>query len=218
MAPVVLGYWGIRGLAQPIRLMLEYTGTEWEDKVYTAQDAWLKDKPVLGLDFPNLPYLFDGDVKLTQSRAILRYVARKHNLEGDTDEEKARVDLAGEEISDFRSAYTGLCYNPDFENLKTGFLEALPTKLEAFSKFLGKGKWLAGDKLTFVDFLFYELLDQLLIFAKAAFFVPYPNLVDYHLRFENMEPIAAYRASPRFIKLPLNGPSAKFGGTKEMPA
>lgn len=29
---------------------------------------------------PQLPYLIDGDVKLTQSNAILRYIARKHNM------------------------------------------------------------------------------------------------------------------------------------------
>ena len=29
---------------------------------------------------PQLPYFIDGDVKLTQSNAILRYIARKHNM------------------------------------------------------------------------------------------------------------------------------------------
>uniref|UniRef100_A0A4X1UTN1 glutathione transferase n=1 Tax=Sus scrofa TaxID=9823 RepID=A0A4X1UTN1_PIG len=41
---------------------------------------WLSDKFKLGLDFPNLPYLIDGAHKLTQSNAILRYIARKHNM------------------------------------------------------------------------------------------------------------------------------------------
>jgi len=29
-----------------------------------------KDKKTLGLDFPSLPYLIDGNFKLTESRAI----------------------------------------------------------------------------------------------------------------------------------------------------
>uniref|UniRef100_A0A8C2M9K0 glutathione transferase n=1 Tax=Cricetulus griseus TaxID=10029 RepID=A0A8C2M9K0_CRIGR len=41
---------------------------------------WLNEKFKLGLDFPNLPYLIDGSHKITQSNAILRYIARKHNL------------------------------------------------------------------------------------------------------------------------------------------
>ena len=47
-----LGYWKIRGLAQPIRLVLAYAGGEWEDKQYVlAPDVpwpncpeWLADK------------------------------------------------------------------------------------------------------------------------------------------------------------------------------
>ena len=31
-----------------------------------------------GLPLPNLPYYIDGDLKLTQSMAILRHLGRKH--------------------------------------------------------------------------------------------------------------------------------------------
>ena len=51
----VLGYWKIRGLAQPIRLMLGYADVEFEDKMYEqgdgpefSRDAWLKEKFTLG--------------------------------------------------------------------------------------------------------------------------------------------------------------------------
>jgi hypothetical protein len=58
--PVVLGYWAIRGLAQVPRLLLSYTGVEFEDRHYVNSDKWFKDDKVhLGLDFPNLPYLID---------------------------------------------------------------------------------------------------------------------------------------------------------------
>lgn len=42
-----------------------------------------------------LPYLIDGNVKLTQTQAILRYIARKNGLLGATEEEQIRVDLLG---------------------------------------------------------------------------------------------------------------------------
>ena len=32
--PIVLGYWKIRGLAQPIRYLLEFIEHPWEDKTY----------------------------------------------------------------------------------------------------------------------------------------------------------------------------------------
>ena len=55
---VTLGYWGIRGRAQPLRFALAYTGLPWEDKTYTAPDQWFAhDKPALKSAFPNIPYL-----------------------------------------------------------------------------------------------------------------------------------------------------------------
>lgn len=36
--------------------------------------------PDLAVVLPDLPYLVSGTHKLTQSKAILRYIARKHNM------------------------------------------------------------------------------------------------------------------------------------------
>lgn len=171
MAPV-LGYWDIRGLAQPIRLLLAHMDVKVEDKRYSCgpppdfdRSAWLKDKPNLGLEFPNLPYYLDGDVKITQSMAILRYLARKHGLEGKSDAEKLRVDMAEQQFADFRMNWVRLCYNPDFDKLKGDYLKGLPASLKAFSDFLGSHKYFAGENLTYVDFIAYEMLSQHLLFA-----------------------------------------------------
>jgi len=80
-----LGYWDVRGLGMPIRLMLAYLDVDYEDKLYSLTKAphdkgeWLAVKHSLGFDFPNLPYWEDGDIKLTESRAILRHIARVHD-------------------------------------------------------------------------------------------------------------------------------------------
>ncbi|TNN82939.1 Glutathione S-transferase Mu 3 [Liparis tanakae] len=34
-----LAYWDIRGLAQPARLLLEYTGSKYEDKLYVCGEG-----------------------------------------------------------------------------------------------------------------------------------------------------------------------------------
>ncbi|XP_058394709.1 glutathione S-transferase Mu 2-like isoform X3 [Diceros bicornis minor] len=150
---MTLGYWDIRGLAHAIRLLLEYTDSNYEEKKYTMGDApdydrseWLNEKFKLGLDFPNLPYLIDGAHKITQSNAILRYIARKHNLCGETEEEKIRVDILENEVMDTRMHLARVCYSPDFEKLKPEYLEALPEKVKLFSQFLGNLPWFAGDK------------------------------------------------------------------------
>ncbi|XP_040391932.1 glutathione S-transferase 2 isoform X3 [Cygnus olor] len=118
---VTLGYWDVRGLAHAIRLLLEHTETPYEERRYSLGPApnfdpsdWTNEKEKLGLDFPNLPYLIDGSTKLTQSNAILRYIARKHNMCGETEEEKLRVDMLENHLMDLRLSFIRLCYNPDF--------------------------------------------------------------------------------------------------------
>ncbi|TFJ95116.1 3-hydroxybutyryl-CoA dehydrogenase [Platysternon megacephalum] len=61
-----------------------------------------------------LPYLIDGQTKLTQSNAILRYIARKHKMAGESEEEIQRVDMLENQVMDFRLAFARICYNPDF--------------------------------------------------------------------------------------------------------
>lgn len=72
---IKLGYWGTRGRAQVARLLLAYTGAQWEDVVYSDPAQWFgNDKLNLGFDFPNLPYLIDGDLKISEAIAIERYI------------------------------------------------------------------------------------------------------------------------------------------------
>ncbi|XP_069336956.1 glutathione S-transferase Mu 1 isoform X1 [Eulemur rufifrons] len=188
--PMTLGYWDIRGLAHAIRLLLEYTDSSYEEKMYTMGDApdydrsqWLNDKFKLGLDFPNLPYLIDGAHKITQSNAILRYIARKHNLCGETEEEKIRVDILVNQAMDVSNQLATVCYSPDFEKLKPKYLEEIPEKMKHFSQFLGNQPWFAGDKITFVDFLAYDVLDLHRIFEPKCLDA-FPTLKDFMARFE----------------------------------
>ena len=87
VAKPVLAYWDIRGLAEPVRLMLEYSGVEYDQKLFVSGDppaydrsCWTDVRDSLDLDFPNLPYYVDGKVKITESWAIMRHIARKNDL------------------------------------------------------------------------------------------------------------------------------------------
>ena len=102
---------------------------EFEDRKLTMEGAptydkscWTDIKDKLGLDFPNLPYFVDGNIKITQSNAILRHIARKNGLCGESVEEKARVDMMADCAMDLRNTIVRLVYNPDYvmmNNLKT---------------------------------------------------------------------------------------------------
>ncbi|XP_021527611.1 glutathione S-transferase Mu 2 isoform X2 [Aotus nancymaae] len=215
--PMILGYWDIRGLAHAIRLLLEYTDSSYEEKKYTMGDApdydrsqWLKEKFKLGLDFPNLPYLIDGAHKITQSNAILRYIARKHNLCGETEKEKIWEDILENQLMDNRMQLARLCYDPDFERLKPEYLEGLPEMLKLYSQFLGKRPWFLGDKITFVDFIAYDVLERNQVFEPACLDA-FPNLKAFVSRFEGLEKISAYMKSSRFLPRPVFTKMAVWG-------
>uniref|UniRef100_A0A5F9CEG5 Glutathione S-transferase n=1 Tax=Oryctolagus cuniculus TaxID=9986 RepID=A0A5F9CEG5_RABIT len=215
--PLTLGYWDIRGLAHAIRLLLEYTDTSYEEKRYTMGDApnydrsqWLSEKFKLGLDFPNLPYLIDGTHKLTQSNAIMRYLARKHGLCGETEEERIRVDILENQAMDVSNQLAEVCYSPDFEKLKPEYLKGLPETMKHFSQFLGSRPWFAGDKLTFVDFLAYDILDLHRVFEPRSLDA-FPNLKDFVARFEGLEKISAHMKSSRFLPRPVFTKMATWG-------
>ncbi|XP_004582018.2 glutathione S-transferase Mu 4 [Ochotona princeps] len=215
--PVTLGYWDIRGLAHAIRLLLEYTDTSYEEKRYTMGDApdydrsqWLSEKFKLGLDFPNLPYLIDGTHKLTQSNAILRYLGRKHNLCGETEEEKIRVDILENQAMDVSNQLAAVCYSPDFEKQKPEYLKGIPDMLKQFSQFLGDQLWFAGNKITFVDFLTYDVLDLHCVFVPSCL-EAFPNLKAFVSRFEDLPKISAYIKSSRFLPRPLYTKVATWG-------
>ncbi|KAH0478656.1 MAG: uncharacterized protein KVP18_004065 [Porospora cf. gigantea A] len=74
------GYWAIRGLGYTSRLLLDLSGQEWSEQSWTDMESWsaAKAENQWNLAVPNLPYLVDGDVRLSQSDAIEQYLLQKY--------------------------------------------------------------------------------------------------------------------------------------------
>ncbi|KAM7538972.1 hypothetical protein Aperf_G00000053472 [Anoplocephala perfoliata] len=217
MAPV-LGYWDMRGLAEPIRLLLLYLGAEYEEKLYKTGPApdfdrtmWLSEKFKLGLDFPNLPYYIDGDFKLTQSAAILAYIADKYGMIPECKKERAVINMIQNVVTDLSTDFGIVCYDPDYENLREPFLKRLPDTLKMFQEYLGNKPWLTGDKINYPDFNLCELLNQLEKFEPTCL-GQFPKLKAYLTRFENLPAIKDYIASKEFKTRACMGSVAKWIG------
>nr|ABJ91394.1 glutathione S-transferase/GATA-1 fusion protein [Cloning vector pGATA] len=149
MSPI-LGYWKIKGLVQPTRLLLEYLEEKYEEHLYERDegDKWRNKKFELGLEFPNLPYYIDGDVKLTQSMAIIRYIADKHNMLGGCPKERAEISMLEGAVLDIRYGVSRIAYSKDFETLKVDFLSKLPEMLKMFEDRLCHKTYFAQLTLT----------------------------------------------------------------------
>ncbi|XP_067129054.1 glutathione S-transferase B-like [Centruroides vittatus] len=215
--PPVFGYWNFRGLAEPVRYLLHYTGTEFEDKRYNFgpppeydRSEWLNEKFSLDLEFPNLPYYIDGEVKLTQSTAIIRYLAKKNELVVRNEREVLIQDVVEQQAVDLRNTLIFLAF-ANFEERKEAYLKNLPDQLKLFSKYLDNKEWIIGNKLTYVDFILYDALDfhRLL---KEDCLDDFPNLKEYLKRFESLPGVSKYMKSKTYVKWPIFGPLAAFGG------
>lgn len=141
MQKVTLGYWKIRGLGQISRHLLTYTDTDFQEVQYEGQDKWFKeDKLSLGFDFPNLPYLVDGDFKLTESIAINKYIINRSgqtDLLGKNTQDQGKVDCLLNVLKEVGQAVIGLCFNPEHETAKIEVLEKIRPKLNHMKNFIG---------------------------------------------------------------------------------
>lgn len=219
MAPV-LGYWKLRGLAEPIRYVLWQAGVEYEEKMYEmsgspgawSRDDWLSVKDSIDVDFPNLPYWIDGDVKISESLAIIEHLARKHGLLGEGEKELVRLGMTRGIWHDLNMEFTMMAYKPNFEELKKSYVPHFPSKVAKISKLLGQAKYILGDKISYCDFLIFELLERWLVMFPEGL-QPHANLTAFHQRMSALPAIVKYRASPagQAVAKRWNNKSAQFG-------
>mmetsp|Transcript_12566 Transcript_12566/g.35497 ORF Transcript_12566/g.35497 Transcript_12566/m.35497 type:complete len:235 (-) Transcript_12566:594-1298(-) len=227
---VVVGYWDIRGLAAPLRMVLEYVGAEYDNVTYKTLGEpgnwdvsdWFGKKPAL-LEknaLMNLPYVIDGDMVVTQSNACLLYLGRKYGLNGKTEKEISKNDQCLCQVMDLRNDAVFLFYAPadrfhaDKEKYFTSSLARHLKKMDSWLTMNGTD-FLAGDTPTVCDFHFFELLDQHEAFAKfldkRSPLEKFEQLEAYYKRFRALPQLEKYFVSDMH-KLPINNKMAQFHG------
>merc|ERR1739838_19135 len=209
-----VGYWNLRGLVGFIRLIDVYTGEniKWVNYEVAEYYKWVeeKSKNEAGFDFPNLPWMKDGDLKISQSLAILKYVARRHKLANEESPESlAMSDMIEQQIIDSRSAFGKFNYGGQIED-DVFNNETLKPQFSSWNKFLNDKEFLNG-KLSYLDFLFWEYLKHVSLVFPATL-KENATLHAYYKRFANIPSILAYLDSENFQVSPISGPKAKYGG------
>lgn len=211
---VTLGYWKIRGLASPIRYLLEHCKVPYEQDLYEqgeapefSRNAWLDKKFTLQLDFPNLPYLIDGNLRFTESQGIMRYICNKWNpdLLGKTNADKAHVDMLTGVIKDIYFPAIMHCYG---DGNKEKLVEETFSGLPKFVEYLGAKKFLVGDYVTYVDFSFYEFLELVDTVSEGRLYAEFPAFKAYKENVERLESMQEHLKSDRYVKRTFNNKSA----------
>ncbi|KAJ8600130.1 hypothetical protein CTAYLR_003462 [Chrysophaeum taylorii] len=206
-----IGYWKIRGLAAPLRMMLRFTGTEHTDVQYASEDEWFgaaKDRLKALNPLANLPYVIDddGSTCVCQSNAVFVYVGEKLGIyRGIRD-----LELLSE-IYDLRNTLIELSYpfyqicgdSSEFEvkakrhceNIGGSYYDKLEAALQE--------PFFLGDEPSVCDFHVWEIVDQHEALTrkhgvKATLLDDYPKLQAFHARFKALPQLRAYFDSPDY--------------------
>ena len=153
---------------------------------------------------------------MTQSIAILRFLAKKHNLYAHNDQSLIRQEMFEQQLNDFRmSLLSNLLMKypkgtPGFEEAKIEFIKTFDDQFKSFSKFLGEKRWFTDDKLNYVDLLAYETFDWMRLLSPGIL-EQFNNLSQFMVKFENIPAIKTYRNSKDYISCPLFSPFFQFG-------
>lgn len=216
-----LVYFDARGLCEPIRYTLRYLKIDFIDRRLPLNadgySTWADLKQSSPLNFPNLPYFIDGDIKLSQSLAILRHIGRKHGLYGETDEEKATLDMVEQVITDIQKGAWVVYNDKHFHQIKDDYKKTLPNRLGELENFMEGKNFILGSKLSCTDFLLYEVIEWFRLFAPEVFKEDpgLQNLESFQQRIENLPEINEYIKSSNYKSWPLFGPVQYFGYSKE---
>ncbi|CAF3890996.1 unnamed protein product [Rotaria sordida] len=170
MSTYKLYYFNNRGRGEVCRLIFAAAGQIYEDIRY-EDDQWLlyKDKILLG----QMPVLEYNDIKLPQSRAIARFLAKQFQL-AVFDEQN---DVKREELS------------------KKFFSKELPKhlqNLDVLLKVFGNGgSFFVGNHLTWADLYFYNFFETILGINENCL-NNYPSLKQNRQEVEKQPKIAKY--------------------------
>lgn len=217
----ILGYWKIRGLAAAIRYQLAYSNVSFEQEQYEQEDgpgfstaAWTDVKYSQGLTFPNLPYLKDGDFRLTEASAIHRYCAKKWCPEllcDDDAEMYANAEMLWGVVSDIKMFFTMMSYTSMGDGDKKNLTEGAMPRFAPLAKELETNKFLVGDRLCCADFAFVELVEMMDFVSDGEIFKVHPSLQEYRDRMFDLPKLKESHKDEK--KLTFNNKVSKVNNT-----
>jgi glutathione S-transferase len=210
MAKVTITYFEGRARVEPIRVMLEELAIPYEDQKVSFE-AWAKLKSAT--PFGALPSYREGETEIFQSHAIIRHLARVHDLYGASEADRVRCDVIEEATSDLSELVGKAPWRPDFSNQRGDYVaNELGPALDQLERLLesnpNSGGFWVGASLTFADLIAYVILDSTgAMFPEAM--ENCPALREFCDNISSRPRIAAYIESgrrPETIQIGPKGP------------
>eukprot|EP01132_Coremiostelium_polycephalum_P008335 gene8335-10239_t len=177
-----LYYFDGRGNGELTRLVLSFHGIKFEDvRIKPTEENLLPESSKSALTYGQVPVLKVNDqLKIAQSAAIARYVAKQFNFYGSTLVEQAKADELVDLIADFNTYIFFQVFKPSpipdevLEDFKTS---GLPGQLKYWDDLLSKQKYFAGDSITVADLAFFVVYEYLHMFGLSDNLKPFQKLI-----------------------------------------
>lgn len=174
-------YFKSQGRAEPIRLLLALAGQPFTER-HVVRERWSEEKPHTPLG--QVPVLVERDERgerhIPQSQAILRHLARKFDLYGQTEEERVQADVVADTVLDITPTFSPLLMGPlrgNPEAIAKYVAEQWPQNAAKLEKLLGRqpsgdGPFFVRASPTFADIAVFQSLH--------AHFALVPTILDGH--------------------------------------
>ena len=193
-AAATLIYWGIVARGTPAYLVAALGGEtlNWDTETANAWPAAKSEAP-----FGQLPFVRDGDVKIAQSMALVRYFARKHNLQGDSLAAYGSTEQITEEASSLFEGLAKCKYGADpLADYNKYFDTYLPAQL-AYLENLLTHSFFSGEKPLQGDAALYSaiyIIGRCNADKLNAALAHAPKVAAWKAAFEAIPSIAAAKA------------------------
>ena len=196
MTKARLTYFRGRGRAETTRWMLAATGVAFENVPIDTPEQ-LADLRASGkLPFDQMPLLEIDGLNLSQSSAMIRFLARRAGLYGRTDRDAMWADMVAGVTADFAEAAIQAAFKPGAESaiadLNARFAKFAP-RFEARIADQGSG-FVAADTMTFADIVLAEALSGYLEWLPDLL-RPTPGLGRLYEAVTGLDGISSYLSS-----------------------
>ncbi|KAM6366009.1 uncharacterized protein FN964_002416 [Alca torda] len=198
-----LTYLNGRGRMEPVRWLLAAAGVEFEEIFLETREQYEKLIKDGVLMFQQVPLVEIDGMKMVQTRAILSYIAGKHNLYGKDLKERALIDMYVEGITDLMQMILVFPFSPPEakeKNIDSIKERATNRYFPVFEKVLKQHgqDFLVGNKFSWAD---VQLIEAILAVEEKipAVLSGFPQLQAFKKRMSNMPTIKKFLqpGSPR---------------------
>lgn len=204
MSLAKLTYFRGRGRAETTRWMLAATRTNFVNVPVDTPEDLAELRASGALPFDQMPLLQVDGRKLSQSSAMVRYLARRDGLYGSNDTDAMWCDMVSGVVADFAETALQAAFKPSVASgvadMTARFAKFGP-RFEARIREQGSG-YIAADTLTFADVVLAEALSAYLEWCPGIL-AETPLLGASYSRVVETPGIAAYLASD--LRYPRSG-------------